>query len=197
MSKTILFDLGGVLVHLDWDQVCAPLAEFSVHSSDYVRAQVVNGPIVRSSMKGLIAPGEFHKTLCGKLGIDLPYETFVDIWNSLLRANEGIVSSVERAKSTHRLVLASNTDVLHFTYALEHFAVLGHFDRFFLSYEMGLLKPDPEFFHQLLRSLDAPPGDCVFIDDRAENVAAARDVGITALRFDGNEPLRADLAGII
>ena len=50
-------------------------------------------------------------------------------------------------------------------------------------YKMGLLKPDPAFFHHVLGTLDTPAADCVFIDDRGENVEAARVIGITALQF--------------
>jgi len=61
--------------------------------------------------------------------------------------------------------------------------VLRYLDRCFLSYEMGLLKPDSAFFHYILRSLQIGPTDCVFIDDRPENVDSARALGITALRL--------------
>jgi FMN phosphatase YigB (HAD superfamily) len=148
-------------------------------------------------MKGLIGPPEFHKTLCNKLGIDVSYDDFVCLWNGLLTANEGIIPLVGMLTPGHQLVLASNTDPIHFSYAVQHFPVLQRFDRYFLSYEMGLLKPEPEFFLRLLRELDIHPGDCVFIDDRAENVESARSIGITALQFCGNEQLGTDLAGIV
>ena len=52
MAKTVIFDMGGVLVDLDWEQVCAPLANLSPKNADAVRREVVNGPIVKTSMTG-------------------------------------------------------------------------------------------------------------------------------------------------
>jgi putative hydrolase of the HAD superfamily len=104
---------------------------------------------------------------------------------------------VERLKDNHRLVLASNTDQIHFAYSVQHFGVLSHFDQHFLSYEMGLLKPDPEFFLRMLRDLGVSPTDCVFIDDVIENVESARGRGISAVQFQSNEGLQTVLAALL
>ena len=62
---------------------------------------------------------------------------------------------------------------------------------------MGLLKPDPAFFLEILHRIDMPPCDCLFIDDRPENVNSARTTGIAALVFEDNEKLQTDLAGLL
>jgi len=197
MAKTIIFDLGGVLVHLDWDGVCGRFVELSGRADEFVRREVMNGPIVTSSMMGQLGAHDFHQALCDKLGIDLGYEDFVSIWNGLLSANEAIVPLVEQLKSGHRLVLASNTDAIHLAHSADNFGVLRQFDHRFLSYEMGLLKPDPAFFHYVLRALDTPAADCIFIDDRADNVASARTIGIAALQFAGDGQLQTDLNTVL
>ena len=193
VAKTIIFDLGGVLVHLDWDQVCGALETLSTRGAGAVRAELVNGPIVSESMRGDFGTREFQQRLCDRLEIEISYEAFVEIWNRLLRPNQEIVPLVEGLKPGHKLVLASNTDRIHFSYSFEHFPVLHQFDRHFLSYEMGLLKPETAFFDHVLKALNAAPGDCVFIDDRSDNVEAARGVGITSFRFEGVERLQSDL----
>ena len=193
VAKTIIFELGGVLAHLDWDQVCGALENLSTQGTDAVRAEVVNGPIVAESMRGNMGAQEFQRRLCDRLEIKIPYEAFVEIWNGLLRPNQEIVPLVEGLKPGHELVLASNTDRIHFSYSIKHFPVLHQFDRHFLSYKMGLLKPETAFFDHVLKALDAPPGDCVFIDDRSENVDAAQRVGITSFRFDSVDQLQRDL----
>ena len=195
MAKTIIFDLGGVLVHLDWDKVCAPLARLSDLSYDAVLDEVRNGPIVMDSMLGSLGPQEFHQALCAKIHVDIPYEPFIDIWNALLSADDEMRSLVTELGSGHRLVLASNTDAIHFAYSQKHFEVLRAFDDFFLSYEMGLLKPDPAYFQQVLEGLHTAPDDCIFIDDRPENVQSARTTGINALVFESIGKLKSDLTG--
>ena len=197
MAKTIIFDLGGVLVHLDWDKVCAALTRLSDQSYDAVMKEVQNGPIVEASMLGRLTPQEFHRSLCAKTNIDLPFDRFIDIWNGLLSADEEMASFVAGLGPDHRLVLASNTDATHFAYSREHFSVMQAFDQFFLSYEMGLLKPDPAYFHHVLYELWASPANCIFIDDRPDNVRAARNVGINGLVFESIEKLKSDLAAIL
>ena len=190
---TIIFDLGGVLVHLDWDKVCAPLARLSDLSYGAVRKEVLNGPIVESSMLGDLTPQEFHKALCANIHVDIPFDRFIDLWNGLLSANEAMTPLVEELASGHHLALASNTDAIHFSYAQQHFDVLRAFNRCFLSYEMGLIKPDPAFFHHLLDGLQTEPGDCLFIDDKPENVHSAEKIGIRAFVFESVDRLKADL----
>ena len=191
MGMTVIFDLGGVLVNLDWDKVCADLRHHS--NSGDVRSEVVNGPIVRSAMGGYLNPRAYHEALCQKLKANLTYDEFVEIWNGLLSANETIVPLVLRLKMDHRLVLASNTDPIHFAHSVEHYSVLKNFERYFLSYEMRLLKPDPAYYQNVLDTLDVPASDCVFIDDRVENVEAARGVGIASIRFISIDQLERDL----
>ena len=188
---TVIFDLGGVLVNLDWDKVCSDLRDHS--DSLDIRSEVVNGPIVRSAMEGLLDSRAYHEALCQKLQAKLTYDEFVDVWKGLLSANEAIVPLVERLKVDHRLILASNTDPIHFAHSVEHYPVLKNFERYFLSYEMRLMKPDPAYYRDVLDRLDVPAGDCVFIDDRTENVEAARGVGIASIRFISVDQLERNL----
>lgn len=197
MTKIIIFDIGGVLVHLDWDAVLTPMTKLSSKGAAAVRQEVVNGPTVKLSMLGDIGPRELYTTLCGNLGVELEYQEFLRIWVRLLRANEEILPLVERLKSSHKLVLGSNTDEIHHTYCEQHIASMGHFDESFLSFQMGLLKPDPQFFLHILTKLGAAPSDCVFIDDTTENVEAARGVGMTGLQFTGNDDLQKSLTAIL
>ena len=191
----VIFDLGGVLVNLDWDKVCDTLQQHT--DSKDVRSEVVNGPIVISAMEGALTTRAYHQELCRKLKANFAYEEFVEIWNGLLSANDAIVPVVERLKADHRLVLASNTDPIHFAYSIEHFPVLKNFERYFLSYEMKLLKPDAAYYRYVLEALDVPANDCVFIDDRPENVDAAQGVGIASIRFMSVDQLEQDLKTLL
>lgn len=196
MATTIIFDLGGVLVNLDWDKVCAPLADLSDQTYDAVMAEVRNGPIVESSMLGHLTPQEFHQTLCAKVNADIAFDPFIDLWNGLLSADDDMAAFVKELGSENILALASNTDAIHHAFARERFSVMGAFERSFLSYEMGLLKPDPAYFHHVLYGLWASAENCVFIDDRPENVQSARNLGMKGLVFESIDKLRSDLTGL-
>ena len=90
-------------------------------------------------------------------------------------------------------MLASNTDVLHYARSLEVQEALRLFDYALLSYELGLCKPDPEFFRSGLERLAISPEECVFIDDRKENVEAAQTLGIAGTQFVSTQQLELDL----
>jgi len=197
MAPTIVFDLGGVLVHLDWDKICAPLTRLSDRTYDEVMKEVRNGPIVESSMLGQLTPQEFHRAICDEIHVAIDFDPFIDIWNSILSIDDDMAHFVGELATTHTLVIASNTDAIHFAYSLEHFPALKAFDRHFLSCEMGLLKPDPAYFHHVLYGLWASPANCIFIDDRPDNVRAARNLGINGLVFESQEKLKSDLSSIL
>ena len=62
----------------------------------------------------------------------------------------------------------------------------------FVSCETGLRKPDPEVFRHAARALGLRPEDCLLIDDRPENCAAAERLGMPAIVFEDAAQLRAE-----
>lgn len=71
-----------------------------------------------------------------------------------------------------------------------------HFRRLVFSGDLGVMKPDAVIFRKLLARLEADPGEVAFVDDRADNVAGAIAVGISALRFTGATQARRDLRAL-
>jgi FMN phosphatase YigB (HAD superfamily) len=63
-----------------------------------------------------------------------------------------------------------------------------------LSFEVGAVKPEPAIYLRCLESLGVEPAEAVFVDDRRENVDAARALGMEALLFEDEDRLAADLA---
>ena len=72
---------------------------------------------------------------------------------------------------------------------LDRLGLLEELDAVINSSELGVAKPDPEVFRLACRVMDATPVECVFVDDRAENVDAARAIGLEAHLFTGAETL--------
>ena len=197
MVPIIIFDLGGVLVRLNWDSACYPLTHLSSRSHDFVMAEIANGPIVESSMLGHLTAHEFHRAICDKLQIDIEYGPFIEIWNRILNPDDEMAEYVAGLAENHTLILASNTDGIHFPYCMENFPVLKSFDRHFLSNQMGLLKPDPAYFHHVLYELWTSPANCIFIDDRVSNVRSAQNLGIQSLVFESLSKLKSNLEPLL
>ncbi len=63
----------------------------------------------------------------------------------------------------------------------------------FVSCQVGLRKPDPKLYEHVLRTLDAAPEDCLFVDDRQKNLDPAAALGMRTHLFQGADPLREAL----
>ena len=80
--------------------------------------------------------------------------------------------------------LATNQHEYRAQYMSEVFGYADLFDGEFYSCRMGAMKPDPNYFHAVLKSLPYRPEQLLFIDDRDRNVAAARSVGIHGVEYE-------------
>ncbi len=97
-------------------------------------------------------------------------------------------------KGRWKLGLVSNTNSLHFDYALSKFPILRVFDRWILSHEVGFKKPDAEIFQEALEWAAVEPGKILFIDDMKRNVEAAVSLGIQGIHFTSARQLKEELS---
>jgi putative hydrolase of the HAD superfamily len=93
----------------------------------------------------------------------------------------------------HRLMTLNNESAELNRYRLRHFGLTGIFDAFFSSCWLGALKPSPRIFELALNLSQADPVRSVFIDDREENVASARELGFHTIRFRDARQLESEL----
>jgi putative hydrolase of the HAD superfamily len=112
-------------------------------------------------------------------------------WMTLQRGTVELITGL--AAAGQRLALLSNApaDVAE---AVQALPVAGYFEHLVFSCALKSAKPDPECFQATLALLDAEPGDVVFLDDRAENVAGAAALGIRSVHFTDALAARTDLA---
>jgi putative hydrolase of the HAD superfamily len=194
----LIFDLGNVLAFFDYARAC----EFYGHRAG------VSGPeflqrlrdrgfntLVQAYEVGAISSDEFTKSV-GKLAeLDLCPEEFAAAWADIFWLNEPVADLVKSLKARgYTLVLGSNTNPIHATHFRRVFReVLADFDQLVLSFEIGHIKPTAGFYRACAQAAGVEPGECVFIDDLAENVAGAREAGLQAVHFRHVEALLIDL----
>jgi len=191
--STVIFDMGGVLVWTHWERATEPLGKLARVPPERVLETILHTDAHFSYMIGEIDSYEFAIGILESLGIDIPQEELLAIWDSILAPNPEALPVLERLKKRYRLVLGSNTDIGHFNRSLEVQPGLGLFDDLLLSYELGVCKPDAAFFELGLASLEIPPEKCVFIDDLAANIESAKGVGIKAIQFQSMSQVEAEL----
>ena len=180
--EAVLFDMGGVVVEL------GPLDELL--GTDMSAAEFwprwLASPSVRSFERGACSLDAFAEGLCAEL--DLPMGP-VDVIERFRRFPRGLfpgaASMVEAVGRRATTAVLSNTNALHWETQVDAARIAGLFDRHYLSYQLGLVKPDVEIFDRAVADLGCPAGRVLFLDDNLVNVEGARRAGLVAHRAQG------------
>lgn len=198
--KSLLFDLGRVVIDIDFDRTiaywsraagCDPRAIAQAFEAN-VRGSVVFGRHERAQ----IADAEFFADLRRSLGLDLDEATFLEGWNDIFVGEmPGIAEVLHRAGSRFPLYALSNTNPAHHAaFAVRFAPLLSHFQRLYLSHEMGMRKPEAAIYLAVAADMGVRPEEILFFDDLAENVAAARGVGMRAVQVRSLADIEAAIA---
>jgi HAD superfamily hydrolase (TIGR01509 family) len=183
----VLLDLGDVLVHLEFTRGLRHFQRIA-GCTDAQAAGLYLSKRALETNRGHLQPDEFLRELAGQMGApDLEIEALRQAWCDIFRPWPEMERLAEDLIAAgHPTWLVSNTDPLHFSHLRPRLPVLERFTGLFLSYEAGLIKPDPAYFHAALERVGLPAAQCVFVDDRPENVEAARTCGLRAILRDGD-----------
>jgi putative hydrolase of the HAD superfamily len=179
----LLFDLGGVLLGIDFDRVTARWAELAGVPLASVRARFDHGEPYRRHERGEIDAAAYFEALRESLGIALTDADFADGWERVfLEEVAPTVALLPRLAQRIPLYLFSNTNAAHRDYwAARHAQALRPFRRVFVSCEMGVRKPERESFEYIAREIGVPASRILFFDDTLENVEGARAAGLPAV----------------
>jgi HAD superfamily hydrolase (TIGR01509 family) len=196
--KTLILDFGNVVAFFDHRRASRQLASLAkntiTESSVY---QAVFGTSLEATFDcGKISAREFIERLRIDLGLELPEDAIVKAWCDIFWPNDEVISLLPRLKkSSAKLLLASNTNELHFQWVLGQFAEpLANFEDFVLSYRIGSRKPEPAFFQRCVETARTAPDDCVYVDDRSDFVDVARAMGMAGLVYGAGGSLLKQLS---
>ena len=176
--KNIIFDLGGVLVGFDRQRSIDAFERIGCGKvADYIRDHRTEDLFYRIEL-GEISTHDFCEEVRQMTATNADDEAIIEAWNVLLTpVTENRLQRLRELREKGvRLFLLSNTNDMHWQYCGHQ--LNGCFERVFLSYEMRLAKPDTAIFAEVLRQADIDAHDTLFIDDNADNIAAAASLGI-------------------
>ncbi len=194
MIRSIISDLGKVLVLFDNAIFYRKISEYTPHSLSDIAARVnVHSSIAQAFETGRMSPRRFYAAACQALDAHLGYAEFFAIYNDVFTLNPPIIKILDRLKSCYRLVLLSNTDRERFKFIRQRFPEVFLFDAYVLSYEVGSCKPERRIYEVALEKAQATPQECVFIDDLPENISAAQALGIRTVHFLEQTDLEKEL----
>ena len=187
--QALVFDLGGVIAPHDNDVLYARLA--SRCSVPDALQQIVAGAADDRFGTGELGIPFLHWRFVKELGYDGDWAMFERQWCSHLGIDEAMLALATRLAESNRVLLFSNTNQVHW----EHLqrltgGALGRLEPY-LSHEIGAVKPHLEAFRLVAERAGIEPGRSLFIDDRMDNVEAARRAGYQAEPFTDQPTLEA------
>jgi putative hydrolase of the HAD superfamily len=195
----VAFDLGNVLCTVDETTASKKLSELSDKPWEDVH-EIVFSPIRKLQFEsGEISFDEHAVQAISNLGIDMPLNEFTDLYDSVLIPSESMFPLIERIADTYRLALVSNTSEPHWKSAERFLPFSSSLDPIIVSYEVGVMKPEPAFYDALLERSGVPTANILFVDDLVANIEGAEAAGMIGHQFTSKRNLETALAelGII
>ena len=187
--KALLFDLGGVLINIDFARALRAWSAFSPLSVAQLKAEFQQDDAYERIETGRITTARYFEHLRACLKLDATDEQIADAWNALLLDEiTETVDAIRRAREQLKLpcYIFSNTSPTHHAlWRVRHARMLEAFERVFVSSEIGLRKPHREAFDFVAREIGVPPQAILFFDDLADNVAGAAAAGFSTVHVRG------------
>ncbi len=193
---TIIFDFGGVLINLDINLCIRNFEKLGVENPEQYIGSYGQAGFFLQWEKGEIDLMEFRNKV-REISSGNPTDEEIDAaWCSfLLDVPEHRIKLLLELKKKYRLLLLSNSNPLHIEVnAKKEFGKYGLdicdvFDKCFISYEMGVTKPDPAIFNRLLSEAGVSAEECLFLDDGQKNIDVAKKLGINSLLTEQGQNL--------
>lgn len=186
MIKTIIFDLGGVILTIDQDEALRRFTALGLKDAATWLDPYTQKGIFGQLENGLITAEDFRRELSDIVGRELTMAECEHAWQGYAKEvpRRNLDTLMKLRQQGYRLILLSNTNPCMMAWAMSpDFDGNGHplsyyFDECYLSYKMKVMKPDETFFRRVLMAEQTAPADCLFVDDGPRNVASASQIGI-------------------
>jgi glucose-1-phosphatase len=197
-ADALLFDLGRVVLDIDFARATAVWARHGGCTPDDIKARFAADEALRQYESGKINDAVYFARLRKMLGVDITDAQLLEGWNAIFIGEmPGIAALLARAAKRLPLYALSNTNPPHIAYfSRVHADVLGHFREMYLSSTIGLLKPDAAAYDHVVKAIGAPASRVVFFDDLADNIAGARAYGLTAVHVKSSEDVAKALTAL-
>ncbi len=192
--KTIIFDLGNVLVNFDAQKAVKRFALGCGTRVSKAWWHFFSSPHEKAYTRGEITCQDFYAAAKKALKLSIDFDAFRDYWNDMFWENEGMDDLLNELKKKYPLYLISNTNRMHFEYIKKNYPILRHFVKMFASHEVGALKPHPMIYQKVIEQIPFEAAECVFIDDKAAFIRGARKAGMKGIVFKTKAQLVEDLA---
>jgi len=194
--RAVILDFGGVLLHLGDPEPHEELAREIGIPVGRLRYEIFDGPLSLAAQRGEISPDELWRELARRWNLPAEKANWLALrfWAGV-SVDFVLVNWLREIKSHYRTGLLSNawSDLRELLHRL---GIADAFDVMVISAEEHLMKPDPAIYRLALERLGVQAEEAVFVDDREENVQAARSLGIHGIQYRSREQVFAKLRAL-
>lgn len=184
--RVVVFDLGGVFVHVEMDKIIASFSKKFSLSEEQLRQIIFDSSLLEIYQRGQITTKAFYETIREKLGRSFSFESFCRAWLNIFAPNTEMIAFLHTISSHFKMVLLSNTNALHIRYLERVYPFFQLFEHRIYSCDTWWMKPEPEIYQIALGKVHVAPENCLFVDDLLPNVEGAQRVGMQGFHFTNN-----------
>lgn len=185
---TIVFDYGGVIVNFEENFIRKTLIKkFKISPVRLWWYRRTINKLVRDFINGLRHTQDVIADMLDVLGKNISYEELEPLIISLAgKLPKSRLELITRLRKTHRVLLLSNINDILWECAVRDMKKFGYtpddlFDTTFLSFEMGIAKPDAKIYETMINEAKIDPSTTLYLEDREENVKGGLKAGLQAV----------------
>ena len=195
--KNIIFDLGGVLINLNYQLTRKAFEDLGVGDFDAFYTQHAANPLFENLEVGAIEPEAFYEALWEATGLTLTNSQIETAWNAmLLDFPEERLLWLSQIKNKYNIYLFSNTNAIHYNAFINIYRKVApqldldlRFEHFFktayYSHTLGQRKPEVAAFEAVIQDANLDPAQTLFIDDTLLNIEGAQKAGLQTVFLSG------------
>jgi putative hydrolase of the HAD superfamily len=198
--KHIIFDLGGVLINLDYRLTEQAFTDLGIVNFNELYSQIKQNSFFDEWETGKIDRAAFVIGLQKACGLDLSEEQIMRAWNAMLMDFPlRRLQLLQQLRLYYDLALLSNTNEVHEAEVTRivkdaHGQVLAaFFDKVYYSHRVGMRKPSEEIFKYVLEDNGWKAEDTLFIDDSPQHVETARALGLKTIYLEPGMTIEKDI----
>ena len=194
-SPVFIFDLGKVLVDFDYSIAAQKIAARSAKAPADLHAFLGSSPLLVDYESGRLTRRTFYEAIRDAIGFRGDVTEFGNYFAEIFTEMPGTIAlHAELRRRGFKTFIFSNTNDLAIEHVRRDFPFFKNFDGYIYSYEVGAMKPLPEIYSAMEKMCGRSGTDLIYIDDRAENIAAGAARGWRAVLHESPEKTRLELA---
>jgi epoxide hydrolase-like predicted phosphatase len=194
MKPAIVFDLGKVLVDFDYSIAAHKVAARSTKQLPDLKHFLGSSPVLQRFEHGDFTRQQFFAEIKTITGFNGSLEEFVaDFADIFVPIPEMIQLHKELRQRGFQTYIFSNTNDIAIEHISHEFPFFKNFDGYIYSYQVGAMKPDAKIYEAMEQMCGRTSGKIIYLDDRAENIAAGAARGWKTILHETPETTRAAL----